>query len=326
MNDNKIQINGNTIEQLNQIISETEKVVIGQSKIIKRVLLGLITGGHILLEGVPGLAKTTILKTISKTLKLKFNRIQFTPDLLPADIIGTQIYDKNSASFILNKGPAFTNILLGDEINRAPAKTQSALLEVMQEKQVTIGNETLKLDEPFLVLATQNPIEQEGTYQLPEAQVDRFMLKIKISYPEKFQETEILNSQIFYKINNVKEIISFDSLKKLQETIKKIYIEPKLNEYIVDIIDATRYPEKYGLFDLKNMIFYGASPRASIWTHVCSKGIALMNKRNYVIPEDIHEIIKEVLRHRIILSYEAQAENITVEDIIDKIVNKIKIP
>ncbi len=329
-----------TIQQLHQKIqaesvfiqdlkNEIHKVIIGQDYVIDRILIGLLGNGHILLEGVPGLAKTLIIKTIAKCIQAKFQRIQFTPDLLPADIIGTLIYNPQTTQFVVKKGPIFTNLLLADEINRAPAKTQSALLEAMQERQVTIGEQTYKLEEPFLVLATQNPIEQEGTYPLPEAQVDRFMLKIKITYPDKDEEKSILEltpNVLEEKFNSVRPIISPAEILRVRKIIDEIYIDEKLKDYILNIVDATRNPQDYNLADIKPFIMYGASPRASIYLVLSSKCYAFLNHRGYVIPDDIKSVAYDVLRHRIILSYEAEAEEITTEDIIKQILNTIEVP
>ncbi|MCS7230633.1 MAG: MoxR family ATPase [Elusimicrobiota bacterium] len=309
--------------------NEIHKIIIGQDYVIERVLVGLLSNGHILIEGVPGLAKTLLIKTLSKCIQTKFQRIQFTPDLLPADIIGTLVYNPQTTQFIVKKGPIFANIILADEINRAPAKTQSALLEAMQERQVTIGEQTYKLEEPFLVLATQNPIEQEGTYPLPEAQVDRFMLKIKISYPQKEEEKEILDltPQILdERFSNIKPIITPSDILKARKIINEIYIDEKLKEYILNIVFSTREPENYNLSDIKQFIMYGASPRASIYLVLAAKCYAFLNHRGYVIPDDIKAMAYDVLRHRIILTYEAEAEQITTDDIIKQILNTIEVP
>jgi len=309
--------------------SELHKIIIGQDYVIDRILIGLLGNGHILIEGVPGLAKTLIIKTISKCIQTKFQRIQFTPDLLPADIIGTLVYNPQTTQFVVKKGPIFANVILADEINRAPAKTQSALLEAMQEKQVTIGEQTYKLEEPFLVLATQNPIEQEGTYPLPEAQVDRFMLKIKISYPEKDEEKSILELTphvLEEKFNSIKPIVSPSDILKARKIIDEIYIDEKLKDYILNIVFSTRKPEDYNLLEIKQFIMYGASPRASIYLVLASKCYAFLNHRGYVIPDDIKSVAYDVLRHRIILTYEAEAEEITSDDIIRQILNTIEVP
>ncbi len=309
--------------------NEIHKIIVGQDYIIDRILIGILGNGHILIEGVPGLAKTLLVKTISKCIQAKFQRIQFTPDLLPADIVGTLVYNPQTTQFVVKKGPIFANIILADEINRAPAKTQSALLEAMQEKQVTIGEQTYKLEEPFLVLATQNPIEQEGTYPLPEAQVDRFMLKIKISYPQKDEEKQILelSPQVLEeKFNSLKPIVTPKDILKARELVNEIYIDEKLKDYILDIVFSTREPEKYNLSDIKQFIMYGVSPRASIYLILASKCYAFLNHRGYVIPDDIKSVAYDVLRHRIILTYEAEAEEVTTDDIIKQILNTIEVP
>ncbi len=306
---------------------ETSRTIVGQKHMLQRLLLGLLTKGHVLLEGLPGLAKTLAIKTLAQATDAHFSRIQFTPDLLPADIIGTMIYNPNKNEFSVRKGPVFANFVLADEINRAPAKVQSALLESMQEKQVTIGNETFKLQEPFLVLATQNPIEQEGTYPLPEAQVDRFMLKVKIGYPEKEDEREIirrnLNDDNFGKVN---QVVSLDEIMRARKVVRKVYMDEKIEQYILDIVFATRNPEDYGLSKLKPLLNFGGSPRASINLALASKAIAFLNRRGYVTPEDVRNICYDVLRHRIGLTYEAEAENITQEDIIKEILNAVEVP
>jgi MoxR-like ATPase len=295
---------------------------------IDRLLLGLLTNGHVLLEGLPGLAKTMAIKALSKAINSKFSRIQFTPDLLPADIIGTMIYNPSLNEFTVRKGPIFANFILTDEINRAPAKVQSALLEAMQEKQVTIGNETFFLDEPFLVLATQNPIEQEGTYPLPEAQVDRFMLKVKIGYPTLLEEKEIIRRSLLEENpeNTIRAVVQPADILKARQSVKRIYMDEKIERYILDIVFATRFPQNYGLGDLSNLIQYGASPRASVNLAIAGKANAFLHRRGFVIPEDIRQICPDILRHRIGLTYEAEAENVTQEDIITKILNKIEVP
>ena len=326
------------IEALNQQIhadssfvdllkEECGKVIVGQDIMIERLLIGLLTKGHILLEGLPGLAKTLAIKTLSSAISADFNRIQFTPDLLPADIIGTMIYNPSKNDFSVRKGPIFANFILADEINRAPAKVQSALLEAMQEKQVTIGKETFKLEEPFLVLATQNPIDQEGTYTLPEAQMDRFMLKVNIGYPSKDDERVIIRRNLSGETaQSINSIISPDTILKARESVKKIYMDEKIESYILDIIFATRYPEKYGMEDLKGLISYGGSPRASINLALASKAHAFLQRRGYVIPEDVRNVSLDVMRHRIGITYEAEAENIDQEAIIKKILNNIQVP
>ncbi len=305
---------------------EINKVIVGQEKMIDRLLIGLLGKGHILLEGVPGLAKTLAINTLAKAINAKFSRIQFTPDLLPADVIGTLIYNIQENKFEVKKGPIFANLVLADEINRAPAKVQSALLEAMQERQVTIGEKTYKLEEPFLVMATQNPVEQEGTYPLPEAQVDRFMLKTIIDYPSQKEELEIMRRNLQGDINNVQAVTDTGQILKAREVVKDIYIDPKIEQYILDIVFATRYPERYGLENLKPLISFGASPRGSINLAVASKAYAFINKRGFVIPEDVRAMVHDVLRHRIGLTYEAEAENVTTEDIINKIVNTVEVP
>ncbi len=305
---------------------EINKVIVGQDKMIDRLLIGLLGKGHILLEGVPGLAKTLAINTLAKAISAKFSRIQFTPDLLPADVIGTLIYNMQENKFEVKKGPIFANLVLADEINRAPAKVQSALLEAMQERQVTIGEETYKLEEPFLVMATQNPVEQEGTYPLPEAQVDRFMLKTIIDYPTQKEELEIMRRNLQGNMNQVQAVTSVYQILKAREIVKDIYIDQKIEQYILDIVFATRYPERYGLDDLKPLINFGASPRASINLATASKAYAFINKRGFVIPEDVRAMVYDVLRHRIGLTYEAEAENMTSEDIINKIVNTVEVP
>ncbi|HAM38942.1 MAG: ATPase [Elusimicrobia bacterium RIFOXYC2_FULL_34_12] len=309
-----------------ELKSEISKVIVGQNYVIERILVGFLGNGHILIEGVPGLAKTLIIKTVSDAVQTKFQRIQFTPDLLPADLTGTMIYNPQSGNFTVKKGPIFSNIILADEINRAPAKVQSALLEAMQEKQVTIGENTFKLEEPFLVLATQNPIEQEGTYPLPEAQVDRFMLKLKINYPEKEEEREILERMTTGQELKANKIISPAAILHARSVVNEIYVDEKIKNYILDIIFATRNPEKYKLEDLKNLIAYGASPRATIYLTVAAKAYAFLNGRGYVTPEDIKSIGMDVLRHRVIVTYEAEAEETTSEDIIKNIFDAIEVP
>jgi len=310
------------IQQINQ---ELSKVIIGQRDLIDSLLIGLLANGHILIEGVPGLAKTLSVKTLSKCIQAKFQRIQFTPDLLPADLIGTLIYNPKDGSFTTKKGPIFANLILADEINRAPAKVQSALLEAMQERQVTIGENTFRLEEPFLVLATQNPIEQEGTYPLPEAQVDRFMLKIKITYPDKSEEKKIMERMAGHEPEEVNPVVSPGDILKARSIVNEIYMDEKVKDYIVDIVYATRTPEEYKL-DIKNLIAYGASPRASIYLNIASKAHAFIRGRGYVTPEDVKAVGMDVLRHRIIITYEAEAEELTSEDIVKKIFDAIEVP
>lgn len=320
----QIYIDSAFIERLNE---STSKVIVGQRYMLERLLIGLLAKGHVLLEGLPGLAKTLSIKTLSSAIDAQFNRIQFTPDLLPADIIGTMIYNPGKNDFYVRKGPIFANFILADEINRAPAKVQSALLEAMQERQVTIGNETFKLEEPFLVLATQNPIEQEGTYPLPEAQVDRFMLKVNIGYPTKDEERFIVRKVLLGEtMQKIEAVVSPKDIIKARESVQKIYMDEKIENYILDIVFATRNPEDYGLHDLKNLISYGGSPRASINLALAAKAVAFINRRGYVIPEDVRNICKDVMRHRIGLTYEAEAENITQEDIINKVLNTVQVP
>ena len=305
---------------------ELSKVIVGQKGLIDRLLIALLSNGHILLEGVPGLAKTLSISTLAKTIDAKFSRIQFTPDLLPADILGTQIYSPKNESFSVKKGPIFSNFILADEINRAPAKVQSALLESMQERQITIGDHTFKLEEPFLVMATQNPIEQEGTYPLPEAQIDRFMLKVIIDYPEKDEEKIIMRHNLSKEFPQVKTIVKTESILSAREVVKEVYMDEKIEQYILDIIFATRNPEKYGLQKVKNYISFGGSPRASINLAKASKAFAFIKRRGYVIPEDVRAMSYDILRHRIGLTYEAEAENISTEDIITEILNSVEIP
>ena len=302
------------------------KVIVGQKHMVERLLIGLLGQGHILLEGVPGLAKTLAINTLSKAVDGSFSRIQFTPDLLPADVVGTLIYNIKENDFSIKKGPIFANFVLADEINRAPAKVQSALLEAMQEKQVTIGDETFILDKPFLVMATQNPVEQEGTYPLPEAQVDRFMLKTVIDYPKKNEEQLIMRANLRGSWDKVNPIVSVKQILKAQEAVREVYMDDKIEKYILDIIFATRYPENYNLSDLKGLISFGASPRGSINLATAAKCYAFIKRRGYVIPEDVRAVVHDVLRHRIGITYEAEAENITSEDIINKIVNVIEVP
>ncbi len=305
---------------------EMNKVIVGQQQMVERLLIGLLGQGHILLEGVPGLAKTLAINTLSKAVKGSFSRIQFTPDLLPADVIGTMIYNAKENDFSIKKGPVFANFVLADEINRAPAKVQSALLEAMQEKQVTIGDETFKLKPPFLVMATQNPVEQEGTYPLPEAQVDRFMLKVIIDYPKLSDEQEIVRANLNDSFGMVKPVISTAQISKAQKAVREVYMDEKIEKYILDLVFATRYPEKYKLQSLKPFISFGASPRGSINLATASKCYAFIKRRGYVIPEDVRAVIYDVLRHRIGITYEAEAENISSEDIIQRIVNAVEVP
>ena len=306
--------------------AEMSKVIVGQNSMIDRLLIGLLGKGHILLEGVPGLAKTLAINTLSKAISGSYSRIQFTPDLLPADVIGTQLYNVKQSKFSVKKGPVFANFVLADEINRAPAKVQSALLEAMQEKQVTIGDKSFKLDEPFLVMATQNPIDQEGTYPLPEAQVDRFMLKTIISYPNVEDEKSIMRANLQNSLSSVKSVVTLKKIMTAQKTVREVYMDEKVESYILEIIFATRYPEKYGLSNLKPLISFGASPRGSINLALASKCYAFINRRGFVIPDDIRSVVYDVLQHRIGISYEAEAENLSSVDIIKSIIDKIEVP
>ena len=310
---------------LKQIIAEMGKVVVGQSNLIERLLIGLLCDGHLLLEGLPGLAKTTAVKTLASTIRTSFQRIQFTPDLLPADILGTQIYRPDTASFEIKKGPVFHNIILADEINRAPAKVQSALLEAMQERQVTIGNTTFLLEKPFLVLATQNPIEQEGTYPLPEAQIDRFMLKIRVDYPSAAEEKKIIERVNRGVADEVEGVVDVSRITSAREVMRSIHMEEKIVDYIVNISRATRDPEEFGV-PIGPMISFGASPRASIWLDRASRAHAFLNGRGYVTPQDVKSMAPDVLRHRIILSYEAEAEEKTSDDLINILLERIEVP
>lgn len=305
---------------------EMNKVIIGQKHMVERLLIGLLGQGHILLEGVPGLAKTLAINTLSKAVHGSFSRIQFTPDLLPADVVGTMIYNMKANDFSIKKGPIFANFVLADEINRAPAKVQSALLEAMQEKQVTIGDTTFKLDEPFLVMATQNPIEQEGTYPLPEAQVDRFMLKTVIKYPNLSEEQLIIRQNLKGGFQQVNPVVSLEQIKRAQSAVREVYMDEKIEKYILDIIFATRTPEKYGLSEIEPYISFGASPRGSISLAVAAKCYAFIRRRGYVIPEDVRAVVHDVLRHRIGITYEAEAENIASEELVSRIVNVIEVP
>jgi MoxR-like ATPase len=305
---------------------ELGKVIVGQQHMLERLLIGLLGEGHVLLEGVPGLAKTLAINSLSKAIKASFSRVQFTPDLLPADVIGTMIYNIKENDFSIKKGPVFANFVLADEINRAPAKVQSALLEAMQERQVTIGDESFSLKPPFLVMATQNPVEQEGTYPLPEAQVDRFMLKVIIDYPNKTDEQQIVRSQVSGVTNTIKAVVTTAQVIKAQKAAREVYMDEKIEKYIIDLIFATRYPELYGLEDLKPLISFGASPRGSINLTTAAKCYAFIKRRGYVVPEDVRAVVHDVLRHRIGITYEAEAENITSEDIINRIVNVVEVP
>ncbi len=305
---------------------EMQKVIVGQRHLVDSLLIGLLSGGHILLEGLPGLAKTLAIRTLADTVDAGFNRIQFTPDLLPADLIGTMVYSPRTETFNVKKGPVFTNFVLADEINRSPAKVQSALLEAMQERQVTIGQETFTLEEPFLVLATQNPIEQEGTYPLPEAQVDRFMLKVLIDYPDQEEERQIIRENLQKVFPKASSVVGTEDILRAREVVKDVYMDEKIEKYILDIVFATRYPDRYGLERFNPMIAYGGSPRASINLAAAAKAYAFIKRRGYVIPEDIRAVCNDVMRHRIGLTYEAEAENITSEDILTTILDTVEVP
>jgi len=313
-------------EFIDVLFNEIGKTIIGQKDMVERLIVGLLTNGHVLLEGVPGLAKTLAIKSLSETMQAKFQRIQFTPDLLPADLIGTMIYNQKDGNFSIKKGPIFSNFILADEINRAPAKVQSALLEAMQERQVTIGENTFKLEEPFLVLATQNPVEQEGTYPLPEAQVDRFMLKVKITYPSKEEELKIMQQNVQKTATKINSVISPEQILTARKLVQEIYVDEKIEKYILDIIFATRNPAEYQLKDLADLVGYGASPRATISLAIGARAMAFIKRRGYVIPEDVRAICMDILRHRIAVTYEAEAEEITSENIIEQILNRVEVP
>jgi MoxR-like ATPase len=319
----KIQQESAFIELLNL---ELGKVIIGQKYMLDRLLIGLLSNGHLLLEGVPGLAKTLAIKSLSSAIQAKFSRLQFTPDLLPADLVGTMIYNQKQEQFTVRRGPLFANFVLADEINRAPAKVQSALLEAMQERQVTIGDETFKLPEPFLVLATQNPIEQEGTYPLPEAQLDRFMLKVTIGYPTKEDERLIIRQNLAQEFPKINPVISADTIVKARSAVREVYMDEKIEKYILDIVFATRYPKDSNLKKIENLISYGGSPRASINLALAAKAYAFIKRRGYVIPEDVRAICHDVMRHRIGLTYEAEAENITTDEVINEVLNIVEVP
>jgi MoxR-like ATPase len=320
----KIQHNSAFLDRLR---TEVNKVLVGQQYMVDRLLIGLLGNGHILLEGVPGLAKTLTIKSLSQAINAKFSRIQFTPDMLPADVIGTMIYNQQENKFFVRKGPVFANFVLADEINRAPAKVQSALLESMQERQVTIGEHTYPLEEPFLVLATQNPLEQEGTYPLPEAQQDRFMLKVVIGYPTKQEEQIILRQNTQQTVAApVNPVVAIREILDARQLVRSVYMDEKIEQYILDIVFATRYPDQYGLSNIKPLISYGGSPRATINLSLASKAMAYLNKRGYVLPEDVRSIAADVLRHRIGLTYEAEAENISIEEVIRQVLNAVKVP
>ena len=311
---------------ITDLVEGLNRTIVGQKHLVNALLIGLLSDGHILLEGVPGLAKTLAIKTLAQLIDADYSRIQFTPDLLPADVIGTMIYSQKEESFQVEKGPVFANFVLADEINRAPAKVQSALLEAMQERQVTIGKETFKLPKPFLVLATQNPIEQEGTYPLPEAQVDRFMLKVIIDYPKLEEEKLIVRQNIKGEAPEVKPLMTAQEIMEARAVVRQVYLDEKIEQYIADIVFATRYPEKYNLKDIKDYIEFGASPRASINLALAARAYAFIKRRGYVIPEDVRAVAHDVLRHRVGLSYEAEANNITPEEIVSKIINKVEVP
>ena len=308
------------------LMAGMDQVIVGQKHLVESLLIGLLSDGHILLEGVPGLAKTLAIKTLASLIDASFNRIQFTPDLLPADVVGTMIYSQKDEKFLPKKGPVFANFILADEINRAPAKVQSALLEAMQERQVTLGGETFSLPKPFLVMATQNPIEQEGTYPLPEAQVDRFMLKAVIDYPRIEEEKKIIHQQIHHEIGTVKPIMSTDDIIEARKVVEMVYLDEKIEQYIADIVFATRYPDKYGLKDIKDLISFGGSPRASINLALAARSYAFIKRRGYVVPEDVRAIAHDVLRHRIGLTYEAEATNVTQDELVSRILNKVEVP
>ncbi len=308
------------------LMTGMDQVIIGQKHLVESLLIGLLSDGHILLEGVPGLAKTLAIKTLASLIDASFSRIQFTPDLLPADVVGTMIYSQKDESFQAKKGPVFANFILADEINRAPAKVQSALLEAMQERQVTLGKETFALPKPFLVLATQNPIEQEGTYPLPEAQVDRFMLKAVIDYPKIEEEKKIIHQQIHHEVGSVRPVMTTDDILKAREVVDMVYLDEKIEQYIADIVFATRYPEKYGLKEMKELVSFGGSPRASINLALASRAYAFIKRRGYVVPEDVRAVAHDVLRHRIGLSYEAEATNVNADELVSRILNKVEVP
>jgi len=319
----KVERESSFVERL---LNEINNVIVGQKYLVERLLIGILADGHILIEGVPGLAKTLAVSTLADAIQAKFHRLQFTPDLLPADLIGTMIYNPQTAQFTVKKGPLFANIILADEINRAPAKVQSALLEAMQERQITIGDETFKLEEPFLVLATQNPIEQEGTYPLPEAQIDRFMLMLKITYPSPVEEREIMERNTGAQLRTASKVVTPEDIIKARNVVRSIYIDDKVKEYIINLIFASREPEKYGLGNLKSLIAFGASPRATIYLNLAAKAHAFLKGRGYITPEDIKAIGPDVLRHRILVTYEAEAEEINSDDIVSKIFDAVEVP
>ena len=312
--------------KIEEIKKEVSKIIVGQEELVDSLLIGLIAGGHILVEGVPGLAKTTAINALSKSLGLGFKRIQFTPDLLPSDVVGTEVYNQKDASFSVRKGPVFTNLLLADEINRAPAKVQSALLEVMQEKQVTISDTTFKLDEPFLVMATENPVEQEGTYRLPEAQLDRFMLKVMVGYNTPSEEFEIVQRVAKNGFESVEQVAGVEDILELRKSLDDIHVDDALQKYMIDIVFATRFPKQYGLDELEDMIEFGASPRASIDMYKASRAMALLRGKDFVTPLDVASVVNSILRHRVILSYQAESSGLDTEKVVEKIMNKIKAP
>lgn len=312
--------------ELNLLRNEVRKALVGQDVMLSRLLVALLTGGHVLLEGLPGLAKTTAIKALASAIHGKFQRIQFTPDLLPADLIGTMIYNPKDGTFGTRKGPVFANMVLADEINRAPSKVQSALLEAMQERQVTIGEKTYTLDEPFLVLATQNPIEQEGTYPLPEAQVDRFMLKVRVGYPSKDEERRVVEAALNPATHQVKPVLTHDQLFAMRQAVQQIYLDEKIKDYVLDLVEATREPSRYGLPNLKPLISCGASPRASINLCIAARAMAFLNGRAYVTPQDVKDIAMEVMRHRVLLTYEAEAEEMTSDDVVNQVLQAVPVP
>jgi MoxR-like ATPase len=312
--------------QIQTAVDEVRKVIVGQKMLVERMMVALLCRGHLLVEGVPGLAKTLAVKTLGEVLELQFSRIQFTPDLLPADLIGTMIYQQKTGEFVARKGPVFTNLLLADEINRAPAKVQSALLESMQERQVTLGEVSHPLPDPFLVFATQNPIEQEGTYPLPEAQVDRFLLKAKVDYPARVEERQILDRMISGEAPSVARVLAGDTVRGLTRRVREVYMDDRLRDYIVALVSATRTPREVGLVDLAPLIAYGASPRATLAFSVASRAVAFLHGRGYVVPEDVKEIAKDVLRHRVLLTYEAEAEDVTSDTVVDRILERVEVP
>jgi len=312
--------------QVQAAVDEVRKVIVGQRPLVERMMVALLCRGHLLVEGVPGLAKTLAVKTLGQVLDLHFSRIQFTPDLLPADLVGTLVFQQKTGEFVARKGPVFTNLLLADEINRAPAKVQSALLESMQERQVTLGDTTHPLPEPFLVFATQNPIEQEGTYPLPEAQVDRFLLKAKVDYPSRVEERQILDRMISGEAPAVSRVLSADAVRRLSARVRDIYLDERLRDYMVALVSATRNPREVGLVDLAPLIAYGASPRATLAFSEASRAVAFLRGRGYVVPEDVKEIAKDVLRHRVLLTYEAEAENVTSDTVVDRILERVEVP